>query len=276
MKRTIILQSIISIISLLMSFLMALYACSRFPAYTIIILSFWIILWFRYEIKPNNNHIGIFLVMVDIIYTVLFGGLLAYLFDNYQQLYALLPSDWQKFVRGVIGILHNFVPDLLLNLLFIACAVYALTLFSLRIIIINTINENKFTHPIFHYVFKIGYTQKDTAWLLMPRFLSIRPVAYLFLALGIFILGWYFWLADEPLSSIELIIWLGFSLIFIGMDWRFWLSGKVLEVEAFIDETKNNKETSVNEQSFEELWRQYHQFWKDKWLVAGNKSTGGK
>lgn len=266
---------IVTLFTILYGLAIALYVCLKFPAYTAVILLLWLVGWLiKYKLLPEQRHTGSLVLILDCLFTVVFVSVLAYLVNHYAYLSAnFIPPTVQKIIDTVMAILYGFVPNVLLNVLFVAGIIYSVLLLSLRIYLINRINNNKLNHPLLTYLFQIGYRHKQGSWLLLPHFLFLKPFSGLFFGLGLLLFVWYFWQGSQPMPILEWVIWFVPFLMILAMDWWIWLSGKVLEPDSL--SVLEDDELSY-EQSFEELWRKYHQFWQKKWLVAGNKTTGGK
>lgn len=277
MIRTLLAHYLITLITVLYTLAITLYVSAKFPAYTLAFLLFWLFGWLiSHKIKEEHRHKGTLVIIVDIVFSLVFGYLLAYVFNHHQQLYALLSPNLRDVIERIMAILYNFVPNIFLNALLVIGIAYSVFLLPIRIAVIEHINSNKFNHPLLNYLFQIGYSQTQTAWRLFPHFLTIKPFAYLFLAYAGMVLAWYFWQGKQSMPMVEWVLWCVPFLIFLAVDWWIWLSGKVLEFHTSPNFWEEDNDTVINEHSFEELWRKYHKFWANKWLVAGNKTTGGK
>lgn len=276
MNKNIFFQCLMISGSMLGSLATALYICVQLPTYSLIILLFWLLGWLiGYRVKVEYRYIGSLVIALDLIYTIFFGALLIHLLNHYNQVYNNLTYNQQAFINDIIAFFYNLIPNILLVILFLVCFIYSIILLTLRIILIAFINQDKINQPALSWLFQMGYAKKQDSWVLIPHFLFIKPFAYLFFIYALSLIS-YFWWANQSMPMIEWVFWFTPLLIFLAVDWWIWLSGKVQQLDVAPDFWGEEGETFFNEQSFEDLWRKYHKFWLDKWLVAGNKTTGGK
>lgn len=276
MNKNFIFQCLVIVVGMLGSFAVMLYLCTQLPNYTLTILLLWLLCWLiGYRIKTEYRYMGSLVIVLNVIYTFLFGGLLMHLLSHYGQIYNNLTYNQQAVIDNVVEFLYKLIPNIMLNVLFLVGVVYSLILLTLRIILVTFINKGKINQPFLNSLFQVGYNQKQDSWVLIPHFLFIKPFAYLFFIYALSLIG-YFWWANQSMPMIEWVFWFTPFLIFLAVDWWIWLSGKVQQLDVAPDFWGEEGETFFNEQSFEDLWRKYHKFWLDKWLVAGNKTTGGK
>ncbi|WP_230657595.1 hypothetical protein [Psychrobacter sp. I-STPA10] len=266
-------------LSIISTLNIVLYVTSKIPTLGIFLLLLWIISWLiMFKSNKNKRFQHSIVIIFDIIITLIFFLLLYIFINQYSALVNNTPSTTINIVNYILSSFHISIPKLQFEIFIIFSLVYSCILLMLRASFINIINNNEdFFKKIFQNIYDIAYITELSGTYLKPWVTFSKPFAFIFMILGCGLFIWYFssgvYYSAYP---IPWLVWFFDFFIVIAVDWYLWLSGTVHKY-SYEPKFEEQKDDDVEKNLlYEDLWKRYHKFWKEKWLVAGNISTGPK
>lgn len=254
-----------------------LFLSANQPQVSALLILFWLLIClFCFRTKKKYRYQHILIILLEVLFTILYAVGLSYILNQYNTFLNGLNPQLIIIFTNLLQFFHLSPPTIQLDLLFVlalALCCLLLTIRSLTIIYLKT-NHSKNNH-LFFDLYEIAYSRDSEDLFLKPWFKFSRAFSLLLMLLGSGLLIWFLGYGQNVSLKIQWIVWLFPSLIFIGFDWYQWLSGELYKFK--FQPSFDGSDTDIEKQIyFEDLWRRYHGFWKKKWLVAGNKSTGEK
>lgn len=261
-------------LSVTASLLMTLAIARYMPQGLVFLWLIWFtVMLYHYKTSKVHRYQHSFLLLGGMAYNAMFAIITYYGLTYFDTLWAMLSLETQQRVMQAVQLVFPF-PQQLIEFFYILMFLYGYGFILWRVVLLFV--ADALQHKNYRYVdlfYQLGYVNHQQQWLLKPYIHDLKYLAILVaIVAGILNLQVAYWFYQQ--IAHQWLVWLQLALIALAVDWYYWLSGEFYRPRAgqFAQQTQLPQQTP----NFESLWRRYHQFWKNKWLVAGNRSTGGK
>lgn len=261
-------------LSVTASLLMTLAIARYMPQGLVFLWLIWFtVMLYHYKTSKVHRYQHSFLLLGGMAYNAMFAIITYYGLTYFDTLWAMLSLETQQRVMQAVQLVFPF-PRQLIEFFYILMFIYGYGFILWRVVLLFV--ADALQHKNYRYVdlfYQLGYVNHQQQWLLKPYIHDLKYLAILVAIMaGILNLQVAYWFYQQVAH--QWLVWLQLALIALAVDWYYWLSGELYRPSAgqFAQQTQLPQQTP----NFESLWRRYHQFWKNKWLVAGNRSTGGK
>lgn len=261
-------------LSVTASLLMTLAIATYIPSGLVFLWLIWLcVMLYQYKTTKANRYQHSFVLLGGVLYSVIFAILTYYGLTYFDTLWAMLSFETQQRVMQAVQFVFPF-PQQLIEFFYILMFLYGygFILWRVTLLVLADALQQKNNHYL-NLFYQLMYVEHQQQWLLKPyvhdlKYLAIL-VAILASVLNLQVAYWFY----QQVAH-QWLVWLQVALIVLAVDWYYWLSGELYRPSA--GQFSQQAQLPQHSPNFESLWRRYHQFWKNKWLVAGNRSTGGK
>ncbi len=252
-----------------------LYLSAKIPQATAVFIIIWLFIWlFAFTTNKVDRYKHIIILLLEVLALILYGVLLFVILNQYNTFLNSLTPQSLNILTKVLQSFHISIPQLQPDILFVTSLTYGCCLLMIRSLLVIFLKKSKLdNYYLLSNLFEIAYVMDSERLLLKPWFTFARHFSWILLMLGVGLFMYYFGYAYYTHIQMTWIVWLFVPLIFIAFDWHYWLSGDLYKYQ-FKPSFEGESDQGDKQLFFEDLWRRYHKFWKDKWLVAGNRSTG--